>query len=61
MPNLEPIPMTAIAAEHHSPTPADVGDASASASASDDWGYEAALPYLSVDSFQTPPASQERS
>lgn len=59
MPNLEPIPMTAIAAEHHSPTPADVGDASASAS--DDWGYEAALPYLSVDSFQTPPASQERS
>ena len=57
MPKLEPIPMTAIAAEHHSPTPADVGDASAS----DDWGYEAALPYLSVDSFQTPPASQERS
>ena len=57
MPNLEPISMTAIAAEHHSPTPADVGDASAS----DDWGYEAALPYLSVDSFQTPPASQERS
>ena len=57
MPNLEPIPMTAMAVQHPSQTPADFGDASAS----DDWGYEAALPYLSVDSFQTPPASQERS
>ena len=56
MPKLESIPMIAMAPEFQSARQADIG----SASASDDWGYEAALPYLSVDSFETPPDSQER-
>lgn len=56
MPNLEPTPIIAMAPEFHSTSPADIGGASAS----DDWGYEAALPYLSVDSFEAPPTSQER-
>ena len=57
MPKLDPVPMLATAPEFHSSSQADVDGASAS----DDWGYEAALPYLSVDSFETPPSSQERS
>lgn len=56
MPKLESIPMIAMAPEFQSARQADIG----SASASDDWGYGAALPYLSVDSFETPPDSQER-
>ena len=58
MPNLEPIPMTAMAPEFHSTNQAEFGGASACAS--DDWGYEAALPYLTVGGFETPPAGQER-
>ena len=64
MPNLEPIPMIAMAPQLHSASQGEFGGASASASASacasDDWGYEAALPYLTVGGFETPPASQER-
>ena len=58
MPNLEPIPMIAMAPEFLSTSPAEFGGANARAS--DDWGYEAALPYLTVGGFETPPASQER-
>ena len=56
MPNLEPIPMIAMAPEFHSTNQAESGGASAS----DDWGYEAALPYLSVGGFESPLASPER-
>ena len=58
MPNLEPIPMITLAPEFHSVSQAEFGGASARAS--DDWGYEAALPYLSVGGFESPPASPER-
>ena len=60
MPNLEPIPMIAMAPRLHSASQGEFGGASASACASDDWGYEAALPYLTVGGFETPPAGQER-